>query len=276
MSYYGDVSETKKTSKKSPKNDSSSSTPPPGAVRGRVLYPPEYDPSIWFSRREQNRRSSTSSSSSQQYSYDEEEDSRQANDSPVCNQRQQDRASAPTRRKTDRTDEKKSSWNIDNQCSSLVKRLSIAKGFGPSSTPASDQDRWHTTTIPANRSAFVQAVAVTAMAQAEMAAREAWEKYKPRNNADLERLVETLEIKIVVKPGRSLWDVASNVAKAIRKGSPITPDLLDSGKAASVPRRRPSSRRAPKRDEDEDKPSSKTRSSSSRRKTDKYYSPGRE
>nr|USL85457.1 MAG: tegument protein VP22 [Turdid alphaherpesvirus 1] len=265
MSYYTDQAVDKKSgggkkssSKRttgSASGSGTSSTLPPGAVKGRVVYPPGYDPDVWLSRREQDRAhsasgsSSSSESSSSSSSSDEEEHYHQMlveepkktkkkktqkqqplepqPQPPKQREREKSQPSVPARRKTDGGSGGGNPWSIENQCSNLVKRLSLAKGFGPSSTPASDEDRWHTTTIPANRSAFVQAVSVTAMAQAELAAREAWEKFKPRSNADLDQLVEELEIKITVNPGKNLWAVASAIAVAIRDGAPITHELLE-------------------------------------------------
>nr|QOJ44326.1 tegument protein VP22 [Gallid alphaherpesvirus 1] len=120
----------------------------------------------------------------------------------------------------------KRGWNPDNHCAGLMRRLTISKGFGPSATPSGDEDPWHTSTIPANRSAFVQAVSVTAMAQAELAAREVWDVTKPRTNRELRDMVRELEITIIINPGESLWSVATSVARAIKERTPITHELL--------------------------------------------------
>lgn len=308
MSYYSETSGDKKSGggKKSASskrvngsssiNGSSVQPPPPGLVKGRVMYPPGYDPDVWLSRREQERiHSESGSSSSSEESSSSEDEEQQSHQQVVAEEEKKKKKkkqpqqpsqqpklrerekSAPARRKTDGGGGG-NPWSIENQCSNLVKRLSLAKGFGPSSTPSSDEDRWHTTTIPANRSAFVQAVSVTAMAQAELAAREAWEKFKPRCNADLDQLVEELEIQITVSPGRNLWAVASSIATAIRDGSPITHDLLEasphassssSGKPTRTSNKHQSCgrRRSTRRGDDEEiARSGSHRSSSSRRK----------
>ncbi|AAQ73692.1 VP22 [Psittacid alphaherpesvirus 1] len=284
MSYYtneqsGGEKKTRKSSssKRSDRKDSaSSSPPPPGAVRGRVMYPPGYDGDAWLSRRERRESSGSSDSSSSSRDDDDRRQPEQQPKAQSTRERRKSQTTVTTRRKTDRGDGGKSSnsngpWSIDNQCANLVKRLSLAKGFGPSATPASDSDRWRTTTNPANRSAFVQAVSVTAMAQGELAARAAWEKYKPRNNEDLEKLVETLEIKITVNPGRGLWDVASNIASAIRNGQPITHDLLyassPAGDGARTSRRQSCrSKSMPRGDEEDERDAGSPRPPSSRRR----------
>ncbi|QFU14556.1 tegument protein VP22 [Psittacid alphaherpesvirus 5] len=111
--------------------------------------------------------------------------------------------------------------------------------LSPSKTPPSNDTRWRTNTVSFNRNAFIQAIAIIAFAQAEIAATQYWKKRAPRTNKELEEMIADLTLKLFISPGPDIWTVSNTIACAMHDGQPITEEMLEvTHEHASEPPRR--------------------------------------